>query len=968
MSKATTGTATKTKKPSVTIQTGANKAGLPSSSPSSATKRLPGSAHAQQTPTTNGVQINGMARPGRRPPRATTRLSTSENLVVERKATIPPEPYMITEKDILKKHRGKPPSMIVHMHPSFFRFDSQEGSFSYQSEMRMFIDHLRRKTIPHDLIEDFRRENVRFYDGWLIVKIVDHRSVAADTSSSNGAGDDDKPFSIHNYNHFITPSPYASYPSKEQLVSSPPTKLERSASTDKENVAPEPKQESTNAMPKVRQAADVKEYMVALKPTELSRQTDLMLDFIAVDPKSRKPQAKSGPPSTPIGTVPPTPISEKPPPLKKQKLRIDPKDHLEYEARIINATAPPLYLDPAESLEDADRIHKMLADPLSNEAPPSPKSRKRTVAELAADDAHAKEQERFMLVMDAKGSGANTGNAGASDQQPGNAAFQPRFERFNALDKIKQELREKERRENEKRVQDDEMRRSQQQEAQEQERKRQANQAAIAAKRESALARQQQQAQQQQQQAAQLQMQQRQNQEAMAQQQQANAQLAQRRNTGQAQATAIPPNMQNQMIAQASSPIIRQGTPNIASSPAAAAAANSRPMARNGSQGGAGSPARPGSAMQHAHPNAAGMMRQPSGQGGPSRNGTPQLATGTPAMPNATPILRQGTPAHSMAQASPMASVNMGTPQMAVANMQGQMQNGMHPNAAQQQQMIDMRRNQIMQQAQMNGQQMNPQMAQHMAQQQAQLQRQAAMQQRQQAGLQGTPQPQHMSPNPQQNYQAQVRKAMMQQMGQQGSPGGNQISPQQMQQMQQMQMQQQAMQNQQGQVQQQVPGANRLGPQAQAMFNNLTMQAFKAQMTQEAHRYGGNPGNIPTPVKHQLQKNAQQQAMATIQRRLQLQQQQQQQQQAQQQQNQQPMGQNTMMNPQANQMMNANMGQMGNMNPNMGGNQQQFQQNLQASQLQQMQINNVRQQMQGMNYQQQLMQQQMMNNQAQGPR
>lgn len=912
-----------------------------------------------------------MARPSRRPPRATARLSTSDNIVVERKATIPPEPFTITEKYILKKHRGKTPSIIVHIHQGFFRFDSQEGSFGYHGEMRFFIEHLKRKTIPHDLVEDFRRENVRYYDGWLIVKIIDHRSVAADTSNSNGAGDDDKPFSIHNYNHFITPSPYASYPSKEQLMSSPPTKLERSASTDKENVAPEPKQEPTNAMPKLKQPdRDVKEYMIALKPTELSRQADLMLDFIAVDPKSRKPPAKTGPPSTPIGTVPPTPSTEKPPPFKKQKLRIDSKDHLEYEARIVNATAPPLYLDPAQDIEDAERIYKMLADPLSNEAPPSPKSRKRTVAELAADDAHAKEQERFMLVMDAKGSGATTANPGAGDQQSGNTAFQPRFERFNALDKIKQDLREKERRENDKRVQEDEMRRTQQQEAQEQERKRQAQQAAIAAKRESALARQQQQQQvqqqqHQQQQAAQMQMQQRQNQEAMAaQQQQANAQLAQRRNTGQGQGqpTAIPPNMQNQMMAQASSPIIRQGTPNIASSPAAA---NSRPMARNGSQGGAGSPPRPGSAMQHAHPNAAGMMRQASNQGGPSRNGTPQLASGTPAMPNATPIMRQGTPAHSMAQASPMTSVNMGTPQMAVANMQGQMQNGMQngmqPTPAQQAQIIAMRRDRMIQQAQMNGQQMDPQLAQHMAQQQAQLQRQAAMQQRQQANMQGTPQPQHMSPNPQQNYQAQVRKAMMQQMGQQGSPGGgNQISPQQMQQMQmQLQAQQQAMQNQQGQMPQQGQGS-RLGPQAQAMYNNLTMQAFKAQMTQEAHKYGGNPGMIPAPVKHQLQKNAQQQAMATIQRRLQ------QQQQAQQQQNQQPMAQNAMMNPQGNQMMNANMGQMGNMNPNMGGNPQQFQQNLQASQLQQMQINNVRQQMQGMNnYQQQLMQQQMMNNQGQ---
>lgn len=61
-------------------------------------------------------------------------------------------------------------------------------------------------------------------------------------------------------------------------------------------------------------------------------------------------------------------------------------------------------------------------------------------------------------------------------------------------------------------------------------------------------------------------------------------------------------------------------------------------------------------------------------------------------------------------------------------------------------------------------------------------------------------------------------------------------------------------------------GQGSLDPQAKAVYNRLTMQTFKAQMTQGAQKYGGNPAMIPAPVKHQLQKNAQQQAMATIQR------------------------------------------------------------------------------------------------------
>lgn len=926
-----TGTATKTKKPSVSIQTNAtSKAGPASSSPSSAAKRLPGSTQTQAVPATNGASTNGVARPNRRVQRLSTRMSTSDNATLEKKAAWTPEPYVSTEKHMLTKYKGKPPSLIVHLYPNYFRFDQQEGSFAYRSEMRPFIEHLKKKTVPHDMLEELRKDNVRFYEGWLIVRVVDHTSSAAEATGTHGAGNDDKPFSIHNYNHFITPSPCAPYPTREQQNQSPPVKMERSGSTEKENVAPDSGDATTKpGKPQPRA------YHVALRPTQLSKHVDLMLDCTAPDPKAKKPQKPAQPP-TPVGTVPSTPSTERPPPPKRMKLRIDPKDHLEYEARVVNATAPPLYLEPAADLEDMDRIHKMLADPLCQEAPPSPRSRKRTVAELAAEDRHAKEQERFMLVMDARGSGTAATNAAGVDAQAGNVAFQPRFERFNALDNIRREINEKKQRENEERVHMDELRRSQQQQRHEEEQKRQANQAAIAQRKEQAILRQQQQQQQQ----NQMQMQQqRQNQEAMAAQQ--NAQLAQRRNTAQQQPNGIPPQMQNQIMQQVSSPIIRQGTPNAASSPATA---NGRPMVRNGSQAGAAaSPPRPASSLQHAHPAAAGMMRQPSNQGAPSRNGTPQIPHSTPGMPNATPIMRQNTPSHTMTQASPMVSMAMPTPPMGQTQMQQQMSNGMHPGMTPQQMAAMQHRRQQMQQAQMNGQQMNPQMAQHMAQQQAQAQ-QAAL--RRQAEAQGTPQPQHMSPVPQQtqNYNAQLRRQMMAQMPNQGSPGPNQMSQQQMQQMQMQQLQaQQAMQA--GQQGQQSNGQPQQRPTAaQNVLNQLTMQYFKQLMTQESQNFNGNPNMIPAGLKQQLQLNAQKQAVAHMRQRAMAQNQQMQ---------------NGMMQGQNNQMMNMGQMQMGNnMNPNMAAMQQQ---NVQARQMQQQHIQMAQQQM--------AMQQMMMNNQGQqGPR
>lgn len=930
-------------------------------------------------------------------------MSTSDNLVLEKKVTLPAEPFVLTEKYILKKHKNKAPSLILHLYPNYFRFDQQDGSFSYHSEMRFFIEHLKKGTIPHDMIEELRIGNVRFYDGWLLVKIIDHKSVAVDQKASNGVTDDEKPYSIHNYNHFITPSPCVPYPTKEQLAHSPPVKLERNGSaSEKENVAPEAKSEQTTLSNIKSLKAEPRTFWKALQPTQLSRHMDLTLDYTAPDPKARKAPAnprQAGQPPTPSGTVPPTPITERPPPLKKQKLKIDPKDHLEYEARLVNATAPPLYLEAAQNIEDVERIYKMLNDPLCREPPPSPKSRKRTVAELAADDAHAKEQERFMLIMDSRSSAPGvTTNAAGVDPQAGTGAFQARFERFNALDNIKRDLEEKKKRDNEKRLQEDELRRSQQQQHQEEQVRKQAQQQAIAQKREQAMlaAKQQQHLQQRHNQElaqaqAQIQAQQQPPNSQVQQPQQPTPQQVQRRNTGQ-QPNGIPPQMQNQMLAQAASPIVRQGTPHAASSPVAPIA---RSMARNGSQtGGAGSPPRPGSSLQHGHPNTANMIRQASGQGGPSRNGTPQIPHSTPGMNSATPILRQGTPGHAMTQASPMVTMAMTTPQMAQTNMQVQMPNGMHPgmNAQQQHQLAQMQRRQQMANQQQAMQQMNggqgpngAQMAQ-LAQQQAQAERAALMQRQQQAqaAMSGTPQPQHMSPAPNNQaaqYQAQVRKQMMQQMsGQQGgagspapNPGQNQMSPQQMQalqlqQQQQMQMMQ-AQQNQQGQQGQQMAQQGQRPQGMNPLFQSIATQVYKGLFQRELTnpQYQGNPQMVPAAVVQQLKIRAQRQAAAQLNQRQQMGMQNNPQLMQQggnammQQNSQQGNGmvpQNNMMmqqgqqQPQGMQNMQNMQNMMGMPNMNMAQMQNANQQNVHARQMQQMQIQSAQQQMMQSNYMQ----------------
>lgn len=74
---------------------------------------------------------------------------------------------MKTTPYILKKYSKHSPSLVVHLHPTHFRFEQQDGSFPYNSEMKVIIEHIRAGTVPHDMMEELLRANVRFYEGTL---------------------------------------------------------------------------------------------------------------------------------------------------------------------------------------------------------------------------------------------------------------------------------------------------------------------------------------------------------------------------------------------------------------------------------------------------------------------------------------------------------------------------------------------------------------------------------------------------------------------------------------------------------------------------------------------------------------------------------------------------------------------------------------------------------------------------------
>lgn len=66
---------------------------------------------------------------------------------------------------ILRKYRNAVPSLTIHLHPTHFRFEQQDGSFSYNSPMKAILEHIKSSTVPHDMIEEFSAAGVKFYEG-----------------------------------------------------------------------------------------------------------------------------------------------------------------------------------------------------------------------------------------------------------------------------------------------------------------------------------------------------------------------------------------------------------------------------------------------------------------------------------------------------------------------------------------------------------------------------------------------------------------------------------------------------------------------------------------------------------------------------------------------------------------------------------------------------------------------------------
>jgi transcription factor SPT20 len=685
--------------------------------------------------------------------------------------------------------------------------------------MKELLRAIKKKEVPHNMLEDFYEFEMPWYDNCLIVQIYDYRQTGVkpkDDTNSTGEGGKSA-FSIHNYNNFITPSPFAPLPTNKPESKSAPAKAQSKdgdTKEDKENM-PAPGQNGASN----KQPGMAKIYTVVLFPTPQSHLADLQ--HLATQPATdmaalKRMQAQGRPagmPPTPMTAIPPTPTFPNGSSPKRQKMKLDDSNIHEFEANLLEATCPPLYLEPTKSFAESLAIMDTITHPNNKNPAPPRKTRKRTTAELAADEAEAQGLQRFMLAGDdyqATMTATASGNDGNAVREAANSQT---FSRFKAIATIRANHEEADRRKKEEDAQIAQAKRQKQIEVEARKRELENNrQQAEVAERQQQVARQQaqHQAQVQQNQLHQNQLQQNEalRAAAAAQHQMSNAAAAQVAQTPQSATQAqFSPVLRQQtpMTAAAASPRVNgQGTHPMGGTPMVATASN---QAMN-------SPARPPSAVSH-HPNQ--MARSVSQQQNPSRTSTPHMVQGTPVMNPSMPN-RNMTPTPSrMNQTSP-SMMQGGTPMMMQTPQLGQ---NLTPEA--QHQLNQQRVNQLRMQQQMQQQGGSPGNAQ-------QMQSVAIQRANQQIQQQGVPQGQ----NPQ-TYRQQLATHLFRQMQQQ------------------QQQQQLAMQNMSSQSG--IPQNNGM-PQQGITFANLNLQQMRQQyIKQKNHivqQYGTQAQNIPPGALQQI--------------------------------------------------------------------------------------------------------------------
>lgn len=220
---------------------------------------------------------------------------------------------------------------------------------------------------------------VPFYDGCMIVQIHDHKSSAPSQEKARANTGPGKavPFSIHNYNSYVTPSPYVPYVQqnvglgKKREAEREDVKLKSTEQKDKENMpAPSlPNDVKRNPIKKV--------YSVVLRPTPPSQTVELVqklgeLQSGGANVRKESRQDVNGPLSatipTPTTAIPA--ISRDGPGAKRvKKSNLDNSFAYNFAAECSLRTTARLHLEPVHSAAASAALLEDLAHPMHSAKP-----------------------------------------------------------------------------------------------------------------------------------------------------------------------------------------------------------------------------------------------------------------------------------------------------------------------------------------------------------------------------------------------------------------------------------------------------------------------------------------------------------------------------------------------------------------------------------------------------------------------
>ncbi|KAK7031667.1 Spt20 family-domain-containing protein [Favolaschia claudopus] len=76
---------------------------------------------------------------------------------------------------LLEKNASQPPSFSVHLHPEHWTLNNVSTKFLYNTQISCLLDDIRAHRIPVDFLDLFDAVKVPFYDGCMIVELLDYR-------------------------------------------------------------------------------------------------------------------------------------------------------------------------------------------------------------------------------------------------------------------------------------------------------------------------------------------------------------------------------------------------------------------------------------------------------------------------------------------------------------------------------------------------------------------------------------------------------------------------------------------------------------------------------------------------------------------------------------------------------------------------------------------------------------------------